>query len=232
VPLGDLAKRTHVNDRSRAGELNLALAEGEPAIERSGRVHDAITTYHRRFDDVTCLQLDDQRDDAGLGKIDLPYFLSDLREHLPCLQFDDSEMSLQRTINLSGESSQQLVFRMSHQTPPRLRAPMNLRRRPKVINEVSPRGRIHRVCGTRRSARLTQHVLPLSYETVQTDWLHFNIFFNVRLYFLALIEQPFVPRPNQSDVPAVDAQASGGPAGRCPSNLIGSLRLTRLNPGA
>jgi hypothetical protein len=98
--------------------------------------------------------------------------------------------------------------------------------------KLAPGGRIHRVCGTRRSARLTQHVLPLSYETVQTDWLHFNIFFNVRLYFLALIEQPFVPRPNQSDVPAVDAQASGGSAGRCPSNLIGSLRLTRLNPGA
>ena len=52
----------------------------------------------------------------------------------------------------------------------------------KYEGATNPR-QIQRLCWTKRSALLTQHVLPFPSEIVQTGKVRFNIFFNGRLHF-------------------------------------------------
>ena len=90
--IGQPAQPVDLYGARAAGNLHDALVEGHLAVERRGRVQDAVVAHHRRLDHHAHIQIDHQRDCAGIRKVDLPNRAASFGKYIAKLQFDDFQV--------------------------------------------------------------------------------------------------------------------------------------------
>ena len=102
----DLAQLIDVDGGGSARKLHDRLVERHLSIERRRDVQDAVAPDHRRLDHVADVELDDQRNDARMRKIDARDLVAGLAEDFAVHEFDGFQMRLDRGEGFRRERKQ------------------------------------------------------------------------------------------------------------------------------